>query len=214
TLDDYVADCRRLDRELRFGRFVYPDGLHMVRGRSTTVRAAVTLGAAKPPAQLLHSSGSTHTVSVLVSCQVEAQLTGDAGVFEISDTGWQSRSLLTSKTAEWIWFVDPRRGGDQTLAVNVRPVVRIEERDGGRQVSSIVASTQTFDISVAVQVPPEEAAREGLDRTKVLLLSVGGLLAAVAVVVSAALGLWRIRGRRETGAAGDPGSDGDAAGAG
>jgi hypothetical protein len=77
----------------------------MVRGRSTTVRAAVTLGAAKPPAQLLHSSG-------------------------------------------------------------------------------------------------------------VLLLSVGGLLAAVAVVVSAALGLWRIRGRRETGAAGDPGSDGDAAGAG
>jgi hypothetical protein len=176
----------------------------MVRGSSTTVRAAVTLDETTVPSRL-RATGSTAAVPILVSCRVEARLAGDPDVFRISDTGWQPRSLLTSKTAEWYWFVSPRRGGNHALALDVRPVVRIEETGGRRRVSDIVASTETIDISVVVRVPPEEAAREGLDRTRGLLLAVSGVLTAIAAVAAGVLGLWRLRRRRETAAAGDPG---------
>ncbi|MDQ1675080.1 MAG: hypothetical protein QOC93_224 [Actinomycetota bacterium] len=82
----------------------------------------------------------------------------------------------------------PLRGGRQTLALDVRPVVGIEETGGRRRVSDVVASTETFDISVVVRVPPEEAAREGLDRTTGLLLTTSGVLTAIAAVAAGVLG--------------------------
>jgi hypothetical protein len=82
----------------------------------------------------------------------------------------------------------PLRGGRQTLALDVRPVVGIEETGGRRRVSDVVASTETFDISVVVRVPPEEAAREGLDRTTGLLLATSGVLTAIAAVAAGVLG--------------------------
>jgi hypothetical protein len=210
TLDDYVKKCRQLDRELRLGRVVYSNELHMVRGNSAMVRAAVALDETGPSARLLPGSGPSASVPILVSCHVEAQLAGDPNVFTIGDTKWQSRSLLTSSTAEWYWFVTPKRGGDQTLALNVRPVVRVVETNGRREASNIVASTETFDISVTVRIPREEAAREGLDRTRSLLLAVSGVLTAIAAVVAGLLGLWRLRRRRDARAAGrsDHGDDG------
>jgi hypothetical protein len=173
---------------------IYARELTMERGVSTLVAAAVSVDRSTPASKVIEGAPSVDdSVAVRVSCQVEAQLAGDPAVFVISDTTWQSRSLLTSPTATWYWFVTPRRGGDQALVLNVRPIVRVERVTGTSTLGDVPASTETFGISVAVGVPMDQAAAEVLGRIEGFLLSLEGLLTAIAGVVVSGLALWRFR---------------------
>jgi hypothetical protein len=184
-------------RSLTAGRLVYEQRATMTRDVGTPVRAAVTLDETAPAREVLSGGRNPGSVAIAVSCDVEARLAADPAEFTISDTGWRSQSLATADTARWVWFVTPHRGGRHTLALDVRPIVRIQDLGGG-QAEPITATTETFEVAVSVRVPPDETARKTLDRGRTLALAVSGFLAALTGVVAAAVGLRRVVSRRRT----------------
>ena len=188
-LADYIEACRRLNRDLEEANVVYKDTESMRRADAHIIEAAATLRTKVPPQEILESEGAVGS-RVRVSCKVEAELRGAESDFDIQQSGWQRRSLLTSPTARWTWSVTPKRGGDHELVLAVRPVISLEdEMSKALPPQDLEASAQIYRIMVDVSVPADQWLAEAFDRLTSLLTSARGMILAISVLAVAIYGL-------------------------
>jgi hypothetical protein len=152
----------------------------MKRGSTATVTAAITLNRSVTPEQVLRSAGATEAPAIIVSCIVDARLSGPEYTFAINDRSWQSRSFLTANTAHWIWYVGPKIGGSQALSLQVRPIVSVRyAKNPNSLVSAENANIETYPIQVHVDVPWTERPAELMSRMADMLKVAQGLVEAM-----------------------------------
>jgi hypothetical protein len=183
---------------------VFDPRIEMTRGGTDTVIAAVTLGRSIPPDEIIHREGAVAEPGVVVSCLLRAELTASKYEFEIVPTGWVERSLHTTDTARWSWYVTPKIGGANSLVLKVRPIVRIRPEDSGEAVpvSAIESNVLEYETSAHVDVPWTERPQETMSRLaatfKVAEELVTALTALVAALIAlgATLGIRRFRRRK------------------
>jgi hypothetical protein len=200
-LPAYQRRCEQLDRVGALGRVVFQPRKEMTRGETNTVLAAVTLEQSLPPARVLHRRGATEEPGVVVSCRVQARLSGSHYDFDIEAEDWIERSLLTTDTARWSWYVTPKIGGEKSLVLQVRPIVKFRGVAGDNILASASrSSVQEYETSVHVGVPWSDRPQETMTRLAAtfnvaegLVKALTGLLVALAALGSAVLGLrfWK-----------------------
>jgi hypothetical protein len=196
----YEKRCHRLDMRGANARVVYEARKEMTRGSTTTVVAAVTLNGSLPPSRVLHRPGAAAEPGIVVSCRLQAQLSASKYDFDIDDRGWVERSLLTSDTARWAWQVKPKVGGNHTVFLNVRPIVRSDK--AGYLHAAEGSDVQQYETSVHVNVPWSERPQELMSRLAAtfhvaegMVKAMVGFVLAVAALL-AALGIRRRRNKR------------------
>lgn len=204
-LESYERRCRRLDTQGAFARVVFDPRIEMTRGDTNTVNAAVTLGRSVPPDEIIRREGAVAEPGVVVSCLLRAELTASKYEFEIDPTGWVERSLQTTDTARWSWYVTPKIGGANSLVLKVRPIVKIRPEDSAAEeasVSEFESNVLEFETSAHVDVPWIERPQETMARLagtfKVAEELVTALTALVAALIAlgATLGIRRFRQRK------------------
>jgi hypothetical protein len=100
-------------------------------------------------------------------------------------------------TAQWTWYVGPKIGGNQTLLLDVRPIVKIRrpgEQDSFASAES--ANIQTYPIKVHVDVPWTERPAELMSRLADTFKVAQGLIEAMTGVLTALLALAAVLGIR------------------
>lgn len=196
NLSAYIKKCQRLNRDIEEANVVYNATEYMRRGDDHTVEAALTLRAEVPPEEILESKEAVG-VRVRVTCEVEAKLRASEQEFDIQESGWQSRSLLTSPTARWTWSVTPKQGGNHELLLEVRPVIALEDTPDNFLHPALEGSTQTYRIAADVSVSPDQWVAERLNRAASLLTSAKGMVVALTALIVAITALnLAIRRRR------------------
>jgi hypothetical protein len=179
----------------------------MTRGDTHTVRAAVTLERSIPPDELLHREDATAEPGIVVSCLLQAELTASKYEFEIDPTGWKERSLQTTDTARWSWYVTPKIGGENSLVLKVRPIVRLRPEDDAEDVSAreFESNVLEYETLAHVDVPWTERPQETMSRlaatfkvAEELVTALTALVVAL-VALAAALGIRRFRKRKAEG---------------
>jgi hypothetical protein len=196
-LEEYKRRCERINASGARARIDYERATTMKVGDASTIRAGVTLDERVPPERLLRRTDVASASGLVVSCTLQARLAGPEDEFEIDETGWISRALVASDQATWVWSVRPKLGGDHTLTVFLRPIVRRRESGAQTEVDLATdAEIRDYETQVHVDVPwnekPEELmtqlasaldVAEGLVKAlTALVVAVGALLAAVATV--------------------------------
>ncbi|MDQ4040782.1 MAG: hypothetical protein M3141_03430 [Actinomycetota bacterium] len=173
----------------------------MTRGDAEIVVAAVTLDRSAPADRILRRGGAADEPGVIVSCRVQARLVASPYEFELSERKWVERSLLTADTRRWSWYVTPKVGGDHTLILNVRPIMRIKA-SGDVPVSVLEAASsnvQEYETAVHVDVPWTERPQETMSRIAATLEVAEGLVRAATALLAALLALLAVLGvRRRT----------------
>jgi hypothetical protein len=167
-------------------------------GNSQPITATVALVNTKiPPPKALDTQGKI-AGPLLVSCVIEAELRAAKAEFDIEPQSWQLRSLHTSDTARWTWFVTPKLGGRQELELAFRPVIAVkveQERENADPLPrEEMASEHTYPIMVNVAVPRDQWMAEKFDRVTVLFKSAAGMITAFTLLVAAFIALlvkWR-----------------------
>jgi len=174
----------------------------MKRGDTQTVTAAVTLSRRVAPERVLNSVSAAASPAIVVSCIIDARLRASRYAFTVDNQTWQQRSFLTMNTARWTWYVGPKIGGNQTLLLDMRPIVKVRYASGRDSFASAEdANIQTYAIKVHVDVPwterPAELMSRLADTFKVaqgLIEAMTGVLTAL-VALAAALGIKRARSK-------------------
>lgn len=195
-LSAYQRRCASLDSTLADARVVFEADKTMTRGESSALAAAVTLDQRTPADEVLHRTGAAEESGFLVSCRVQARLRASAYDFDVSESGWVDRSLVTTDTARWSWYVTPKVGGDRTLVVQVRPILQMQDQDTALVTSEdLEGNIQEFETRAHVRVPWTERPQETMSRlaktfqvaeslvqaVTLLVLAIGGLLTALGV---------------------------------
>ena len=201
----YERRCQQLNLRGASARVVYQPNAKMTRGDSETLTAAVTLNQSVPPARILHRPGAAEEPGVVVSCRVQAKLDYSHYQFEVSPTRWVERSLLTTDTARWSWFVKAKIGGSHTLVLNLRPIVMLR-REAGSPAAIALSSpsnVQLYETAVDVSVPWTERPQETMTRlaatfevAESLVKTLTGLVLAL-IALGAVLGIRRRHGRKK-----------------
>ncbi len=207
-LGTYKHRCNEITTRGAIAQVVYEPSQNMTRGDTATVTAAVTLNRSVLPNRVLQSSGAVAAPAIVVSCVIEAQLSGSGYDFNVDNRAWVPRSFLTADTARWTWYVGPKIGGTQTLVLNVRPIVNIHTtRSSSSFVTAETADVQQYPIKVHVNVPWTERPAEVMSRLAATFKVAQGLVeatTALLVAVSALLGFVlhkRSRSKRAASAA-------------
>lgn len=204
-LTDYQQRCEDLNNHMAAARVVYQAKQDMTRGKSAVVTAAVTVDATVPAAKVLRRATAVAEEAFIVSCRLQARVRASAYDFSIDQKGWTSRSLLTTDTARWQWYVTPKTGGTHTLILELRPVVRVrrESPTGAPKTSDIgdidTADVASYETTAHVSVPWSQrpaalmtVSAKTLGVAEGLVKSVTAMLLAVAALV----GAWRVVRRR------------------
>jgi hypothetical protein len=186
-VDDLVAECNRLDSQLDRAQLRLDDDLDLTIDEPVRLPVEVTLDIDAPSRRIVAVEDAT-VVDIRVTCRVNAQLRGAPEEFDIDERNWVTQSLLTERTAEWSWFVTPRRTGNTQLEVLLQPVIHVDSEDA--VTGEIAASILRHPITVSVSAPADQSIGVWLDRLTGLLNSAQGLLLALTAVILAALGLW------------------------
>ena len=177
----------------------------MTRGDSATVTAAVTLDQTVPRDKVLHRPATDvgEEPGILVSCRIQARLSVSQYQFEVNEADWVVRSLLTSNTARWSWYVTPKVGGTHTLVLELRPILTLRETESTTEnVSPEASNVQQYETTVHVQVPWNERPQEMMSRLAATFKVAEGLVRAMTLLVlalvalGAALGIRGIRRKR------------------
>jgi hypothetical protein len=173
----------------------------MTRGDAGTVTAAVTLDQSVPREKVLHRSNdvTAEERGLVVSCRIEARLSPSHYQFDVREKGWVARSLLTSNTARWTWYVTPKVGGTHTILLEMRPILTLRNA-GSDEVSAETASVQQYETSVRVKVPWTERPQETMSRLAATFKVAEGLVRAMTLLLVALLSLaaaLRVRARRK-----------------
>jgi hypothetical protein len=204
-LGAYRRRCRDLDLHGAKARVLYEAREELTRGDSGTIVAAVTLDGSIPREKVLHRNDdlTAEESGLVVSCRVEARLNASHYQFDVSETGWVARSLLSTNVARWSWYVTPKLGGTHTLVLDLRPILTMSNAET-HEVSAETANVQQFETRVHVSVPWTERPQETMARLASTLKVAEGLvkamtlLALALVALGAALGIRRRKTRRAT----------------
>jgi hypothetical protein len=176
---------------------VYEAKTDMTRGDSAIVTAAVTLDQSVPPRRILHRPFAVGEPGFVVTCRIEARLTSSPYQFEVSPTDWVKRSLLTTDTARWSWYVTPKIGGNHTLVLSARPIVSVH-KVGSRAPISVIeeSSVQQYETTVHVDVPWTERPQETMTRLAATFHVAQTLIEAMTAFVVALVALGTVLGIR------------------
>jgi hypothetical protein len=204
-LGAYRQRCRHLDLHGAKARVLYEAREELTRGDSGTIVAAVTLDGSIPREKVLHRNDdiTAEEPGLVVSCRVEARLNASHYQFDVSETGWVARSLLSTNVARWSWYVTPKLGGTHTLVLDLRPILTMSNAET-HEVSAETANVQQFETRVHVSVPWIERPQETMARLANTLKVAEGLVKAMTlltlalVALGAALGIRRKKTRRAT----------------
>ena len=95
----------------------------------------------------------------------------------IAPTGWVERSVLTTETARWSWYVTPKLGGSHTLVLALRPIVvtanvSASGVESARRAES--SDVQQYETRVNVKVPVSERS-QGILSTVAKMSRVAGI---------------------------------------
>jgi hypothetical protein len=199
----YQQRCASLDQTLPRARIVYEAAKSMTRGNSEPIAAAVTLDTATPADEILHRTDAAEEPGYIVSCRLQARLRASSYQFEVDDREWVERSLLTTDTAHWSWYVTPKIGGVHTLVLQLRPVVTVQPQRGAGDLplSGEESNIVEYETRVHVTVPWVERPQETMSRlastfnvAEEMVGAVTGFVVAL-IALLAALGVRRARGR-------------------
>jgi len=189
-LEAYERRCKRINRQGAQAQVVYEENKEMKVGDSDTVRAAVTLDQSSPPEKVLPRTDAASGPGLVVSCRLQARLTASQYEFEVNDSDWIERSVFETDTARWVWHVTPKLGGDHTLTLFVRPIVRQREEGGASDVSLATESdVRDYETRVHVNVPWNKRPEEFMTRTASTLNVAEGLVKALTALTLAVLAL-------------------------
>jgi hypothetical protein len=202
-LDTYRRRCRDLDQHGAKARVMYEKRTAMTRGDSSTLVAAVSLDPAVLRRQVLHRSDdlTAEEPGLVVSCRIQARLSASGDQFEVNNTGWVERSLLSTNVARWSWYVTPKLGGTHTIVLDLRPILMLKDSKT-QDVMAEPADVQQYETSVHVSVPWTERPQETMARLAATFRVAEGLVKAVTFLVvalgalGAALGIRRRRRAR------------------
>jgi hypothetical protein len=151
----------------------------------------VTLDQSTPSEQILHRPSAAEEAGVVVSCRIQAKLRTAPHEFEVDPSGWVERSLLTSDTARWSWYVKPKVGGTHTITLFVRPIVKA--RPVGQTtvvyLTGAESDVQLYETEVHVRVPWTERPQETMSRLAATFNVAEGLVKAITAFVLALLAL-------------------------
>ena len=189
----YKSRCLDATREISHANVIYRPVMQMTRGSSTPVSAVVTLNTKAPPDEVLPGGGAA-SEGLGVACQIEGRLSGDAHEFEISPSGWESRSLVGEQDARWTWVVTPTLGGTRPLVMELRPVVKVAQ---GSALQSQPLTTVPFVTQVNVHVPADQAVTDWAARAKAVFDSLSGAMKALTALIAAIVGLAGALGIRK-----------------
>lgn len=193
--------CQDIDAKLPQARVVYENNAQLVRGEQHALTLAVTLDTKMPPDKLLMRSGAKSVEGYLLSCRLQARLHVASGQFDLDDHKWVDRSLLTTNTAEWAWFVRPKLGGTHTVVYELRPVLQASEQRAPLDpvwTAPSESSISQFEAAVHVEVPwsqrlPETISwiSEQTGLAEGLVAAFGGLFVALIAAIGAWQRLWK-----------------------
>jgi hypothetical protein len=196
-LGAYRRRCRDLDLHGAKARVLYEAREEMTRGDSGTVVAAVTLDSSIPRKKVLHRSDdlTAEEPGLVVSCRVEARLEASRYQFDVNETGWVARSLLSTNVARWSWYVTPKLGGTHTIVLDLRPILTIKNAET-HEVSTEAANVQQYETRVHVSVPWTERPQETMARLASTLKVAESLVKAMTLLVIALVALGAALGIR------------------
>jgi hypothetical protein len=207
----YKRRCHKLDLTGARGRVVYEPHMEMTRGDPDVVRAAVTFDQSTPPDEILRAHAAEEP-GLVVSCHIRAQLSVSEYEFEVNEQGWVERSLLTSATARWHWYVTPKLGGTHDLVLRVHPIMKTRSQDASSArtirprhsaaqdfdlVSAENANVQEYETRIHVNVPWSERPQEMMSRLAATFKIAEGLVTALTGLVIAVLALGAALGLRK-----------------
>lgn len=190
---EYLHRCVQATKGIARANVVFDPEMTMTRGSSSTVTAVVTLNTQLPPDQVLPGKGAA-SEQLYVACEIEGSLFGDEEEFSVRPTDWQSRSLIGDQDAKWTWVVKPRMGGTRSLVMDLRPVVKVEDASGELKTQSL--TTVSFESTVHVRVPADQAISDAATRAKVMFDSLSGLIKAMTLLVAVSIALGTALGLR------------------
>jgi hypothetical protein len=201
-LDAYRQRCRDLDLRGAKARVLYEARKEMTRGDSASITAAVTLDKSIPRQEVLHRRDdlTAEEPGLVVSCRIDARLRASHYQFEVSGRGWVARSLLTTNTARWSWYVTPKLGGTHTILLDLRPILLLHDTETGSATAE-TANVQQYETSVHVSVPWTERPQETMSRIAATFKVAEALVKAITLLVVALVALGAalgIRGRKKT----------------
>jgi hypothetical protein len=126
----------------------------MTRGDTDTVAAAVTLNQSLPLEWILNRTGIVAARGLLASCEQSARLVSSSHQFEVDPSRWVGRSLLSTDTARWSWYLTPKIGGTHDLILDVRPIMSVTPIGDvlATDVSATRSNVLEYDASVHVRV--------------------------------------------------------------
>lgn len=175
--------CEEITKEGADAKIEYPSRKKMTRGNTELVTAVVTLNNELPSEAVPGKPGSER--GLVVSCSAEARLRGSKYAFSIDDTNWQQRSFVTSNTVSWTWEVGAKIGGEQTLVLDVRPIVSIR---AARNSSGAIPNREivrSYPIKVDVSVPWAERPAEVMSRLADTFKVAQGLVVTLTALLTA-----------------------------
>jgi hypothetical protein len=191
---EYIKRCHQATRELAEANVIYDPDMEMTLKESKTVTALVTLNTKIPPDQLLPNRGAKAD-AIYVACEIEARLSGGVDEFTIQPADWQSRSLVGTQDAKWTWIVAPQVGGTRSLVMELRPIVKRENRSKGGTNSEIL-TTASFESTVHIKVPADQRISDMAIRSRVVFNDLTGAAKALYALVLAIFVLAGVLGGR------------------
>ncbi|WP_306204525.1 hypothetical protein [Actinoplanes sp. RD1] len=183
SFEDYAQRCLKATKKFRDATVVFDPDIAMTKDRASTVTAAVTLDANLPADTLLPDADAA-TRKVAVACEVEAGLVADSGDFGVTPAGFSTQSVLEGQDAVWHWLVTPKRTGDFTVILQLRPVVLVGSGSGEYKKHNVTTLSQPSAVHVT-HANWAAAAKDWLSSTTGMLTALGTAVAAVAGAVVA-----------------------------
>ncbi|MEV4708859.1 hypothetical protein [Actinoplanes sp. NPDC049316] len=185
---NYAKRCLRATESWDQAQLIFDPDIEMKQERSATVQAKLTLDRSLTPDAVMPSENA-RSIQVRVSCEAEATIVANEEDFEVSPSGWTSRSVFEGQDADWQWIVTPKRVGTYAASINVRPVILV---DGHEARLADVADSELIEQRPIV-VPARltihvkhrsfaEAAKDWLTSTKGVIVSLTSLIAALSAL--------------------------------
>jgi len=180
---EYAQQCLEATKKFNNAQVVFDPKVSMIKDRSSTVTAVVTLNTQLPADDILPGVQASSR-PVKVACEVEANLVVDSGEFGVSPSDFSSRSVLKDQDATWQWLVTPRRVGDFTIMLQLRPVVLVGENSDSLERHNVTV----LSVTSAVHVTHKNwlaAFGDWLKSTMGMLTALATLIAAISGAVFA-----------------------------
>jgi hypothetical protein len=193
----FTEKCLQTTRTFLRAQVIYDSRMEMALDEPKPVTAVVTLNKSAAPREVLPGRPGATARPILATCEVQARLRADREDFGVDPDSWAPRTLLEGQDARWTWLVRPKRGGSHTIVLELQPVVKITD-ENTKQTSAQSFTTESFESTVRVKVPPDVGASSFFSRIAGVFNDAGAAGQALLglLVTAAALLGWLTKGRK------------------